>query len=200
MGAEPPFAKVSRIFVFSLLLACGSTQAASAADVGAEGLTRIFIDACIPNMGELEKVRLWAQQQHLTEIQNQPALNVFVGSGTEGAAWAVPTGAGNFALAIRGKTQGCVVFGQKADPAEAQAYFRKLVEGAKKPGLNIKVEKDETSATPAGVAHMLAYDIWAESAPKGFVFLMMTVEHPNAAFQAWFEVARSSAPSAASAP
>jgi hypothetical protein len=74
----------------------------AAADPAAQFLVKLFTTVCIPNLGQPIKVRDWAQERHLQEIQNPAALNVFVGAGDRGAAWAIPATEGSFALSIRG--------------------------------------------------------------------------------------------------
>jgi hypothetical protein len=70
---------------------------------------RLFIDACVPNMGQPDKTRAWAAERHLQEVSAPAALEVFVGAGTKGSAWAVPSSLGSFALSIRGTTEACAV-------------------------------------------------------------------------------------------
>ncbi len=166
---------------------------AMAADDRAALVTNLFIAACIPNMGKPDGVRAWATAQRLAEIKAAAPLDVFVGPGGKGAAWAVPTPYGNFALSIRGTTQACAVWAQAADPAEVERDFKTMVEGVKQPGINIRVDKDATDETAAGLAHTLVYNIIAPGAPSGYEFTMLAVERPNGAFQASIQVAKASA-------
>jgi hypothetical protein len=105
---------------------------------------------CIPNLGQPTKVREWAQERHLGEIQNPLALHAFVGSGDKGAAWAIPVAEGNFALSIRGTTQACAVWAQAADPGEVLVLFKQITEGVGSPGIEITVDKDTVSPSPVG--------------------------------------------------
>ncbi len=181
-------------FLTPLGLVCAFGTSAVAAEPGAQGVTRLFIDACIPNMGNPDGVRAWATDHHLGEIQTQPALELFVGPGDGGAAWAEPTSSGNFALAIRAKTKACVAYAQKADPSETLAKFKSIVEGVKKLGVKLKIERDTTTSTASGNVHTLAYDVWAPKGAISYVFMIMTVDRPNAGFQAWLEVAKATLP------
>jgi hypothetical protein len=164
-----------------------------AADDRAAFVVKLFISACIPNMGNPDGVRAWATAQRLAQIEAPAPLDVFVGTGGKGAAWAVPTPYGNFALSIRGKTQACAVWAQTAEPAEVEGAFKTIIEGVKQPGINIRVDKDATDETAAGHVHTLVYNIIAPGAPSGYEFSMLAVERPNGAFQASIQVGRASA-------
>ena len=172
---------------FVLLAAFQST---AVADPAAQFLTKLFIAACVPNMGQPTNVREWAQGHQLAEIQNPVALAMFVGPGDKGAAWAIPAAQGSFALSIRGTTQACAVWARAADPAETLALFQKLIDGVKRPGIEIAVDKDSVSSTPVGDAHALAYNVTAPNAPTSFEFTLVTGERPGGAFQASMQVAK----------
>ena len=159
-------------------------------DPGANLVTKLFIDACVPNMGHPEKVRAWAEANHLQPVTNPAALGVFVGPGGKGAAWAVPSNSGSFALSIRGTTEGCAAWARTADPQEVEAKFKVLVEGVKRPGLELRVDHDKTTPTPVGKAHALVYNVSAVGAHTGFEFTMLTAERPGGAFQASLQVAQ----------
>jgi hypothetical protein len=169
-------------FLGVLMLSMVLSSHAIAADPAANIVTRIFMDACIPNMGKPEQIRAWAASKHLPPITADAALALFVGPGTHGDAWAVPSDAGNFALSIRGTTEGCAVWARTADPGEVETLYKKVIEGIKRPGIDI---------TPAGKARSLVYLVKAQGTPVGFVFTMLTAEHPGNAFQASLQVAES---------
>jgi len=179
------------LVVFSTLL---QSQPVVAGEAAADFLTKLFIDVCIPNMGNPDKVREWANEKHLEPVTNPTALGLFVGTGDKGGAWVVPARVGNFALAIRGQTEGCAVWARTAHPGEVEANFARIIEGVKRPGLKINVERDTTSPSPVGRARALVYSIFADNARKGFMFTMLTAERPGGAFQASLQVARSSLP------
>jgi hypothetical protein len=175
------------IVAFVLL---GVLQSVAIADPAAEFLANLFITACIPNIGQPAKVREWAQRHQLAEIQNPVALGIFVGPGDKGAAWAVPAAEGSFALSIRGTTQACAVWARRADPGEASALFQKLIEGVKRPGIEITVDKDTVSPSPVGDAHALVYNVTAPNAPTSFEFTLLTAERTGGAFQATMQAAQ----------
>jgi hypothetical protein len=177
--------------VTALLVA---VQPTTAADPAAQFLVKLFSTACIPNLGQPTKVREWAQERHLGEIQNPMALGVLVGSGDKGAAWAIPAAEGNFALSIRGTTQACAVWAQAADPGEVLVLFKQIIEGVKRPGIEITVVKDTVSPSPNGEARSLIYNVVAPGAPTSFVFTLVTAQRTGGGFQATLQAARASAP------
>jgi hypothetical protein len=161
-----------------------------AADPAAAYVTKIFIDACIANLGQPTKVREWAEQHHLGQIQAPAALGLFVGAGSNGTAWAIPTAQGSIALSIRGTTQACAAWARTADPNEVMTNFKKIVEGTKRPGIEITVDKDTTLPGPVGEIHALVYNVTAPGAPTSFEFTLLTAEPPGGAFQASLQAAK----------
>jgi hypothetical protein len=178
---------------FTMLL--GAVQpAATARDPAADFLVRLFTKVCIANLGQPIKVREWAQERHLAEIQNPAALHVFVGSGDNGAAWALSAAEGSFVLSIRGTTQACAVWAQAADPGEVLVLFKQVIEGVRRPGVEITVDKDTVSPSPAGEVRSLIYNVVAPGAPTSFEFTLLTAEHKGGGFQATLQAAKASAP------
>jgi hypothetical protein len=180
-----------RIFTAVALLLMAVQPAT--ADPAAAFLTKLFIDVCVPNLGRPTKVREWAELHHLGQIQSPTALAVFVGPGDGGAAWAIPAPEGSFALSIRGMTKGCAVWARAADPGEVMTNFKKIVEGVKRPGIEVTVDKDTVSPSPVGEAHALVYNVTAPGAPTSFEFTMLTAERPGGAFQASMQAAQAGA-------
>jgi hypothetical protein len=165
-------------------------QSVAIADPAAELLTKLFAVACVPNLGHPDKVREWAQSHQLAEIKESAALGLFVGPGDKGAAWAVPSTQGSFALSIRGTTQACAVWARTADPEETLALFQKLIDGVKRSGIEITVDNDTVTPTSVGNAHTLVYNVTAPNAPTSFEFTLLTAEHAGGAFQASMQAAQ----------
>jgi hypothetical protein len=165
---------------------------AVADDPKANAVLHLFMDACVPNMGQPDKIRAWAADQHLQEIFAPAALGLFVGAGTKGAAWAVPSPLGSFALSIRGITEACAVWARVADTDDAAAGFKKLMEGVSRPGLDVGIDSDTTTTTPVGQAHSIVYHLWPSSGKSGYAFTLLTAERPGGAFQVSIQVAPAS--------
>lgn len=179
------------------MLLLGITAAAPPASVstdpGASFVTKLFIDACVPNMGQPAKVRAWAENHYLNQISDPAPLAVFVGPGGSGAAWAIPAASGNYALSIRGTTTACAVWAQAADPNEVATLFKLLIQGVTQPGIKIVVDEDLVSPSPNGNVHTLLYNVTLPGAPRSFEFTMQTAEHTGGPFQASIQVALASA-------
>lgn len=157
---------------------------ALAADPAANFVVKLFTDVCIPNIGQPANVRAWAEQHHLPSITNPTALEIFVGRGDKGAAWEVPANFGNFALSIRGTTEACAVWARSADPEVVQSLFKTIVEGVKRPGIDVNIEQDTRVPSQFGSAHALVYSIVGPSRPTTFLFTLLTAERSGGGFQA----------------
>jgi hypothetical protein len=186
---KPPLKRLSAAIGLLICL----PHPACAGDDRAAYLVKLFIEACVPNMGNPDGVRAWAVDKHLGQISEAAALAIFVGPGNHGAAWAIPTQYGKFALSIRGTTQACAVYAHAADPTEVETDFKTIVESVKQPGIRLRVDKDATTDGPAGRARALAYNMIAPGAPSGYEFIMLTAERAGGAFQASIQVAKASA-------
>jgi hypothetical protein len=166
------------------ILVIAAAQIAIAADPAAQFVTKLFIEVCVPNLGRPENVRSWAERHGLKQIQDSVALDVFVGKPSEhGAAWAVPANAGQFALSIRGQSHACAVWARAADPTEVSSLFKKLIDGVKRPGIEISLEKDSVVATPVGQARALIYLVKPVNGRLGYSFTLLTAERAGGAFQ-----------------
>jgi hypothetical protein len=176
---------------FTMLLAAVQ-PAATARDPAADFLVRLFTKVCIANLGQPIKVREWAQEHRLGKIQNPVAVHVFVSSGANGAAWAVPAAEGSFVLSIRGTTPACAVWAQAANPQEVLASFKQIIEGVERPGIEITVDKDTVSPSPVGEARALVYKVMTPGAATSFEFTLLTAERTGGAFQASIQAAKAS--------
>jgi hypothetical protein len=185
-------------------LACASPPA-QASDAAAESLVKIFSDVCLGKIGHLPAVWDWADEQGLGRITNPMALAVFAGRPNtdgkmvsvagggvpgSGQAWAVPDPAGRFVLATRLDPESCVVWAQKADPAEIEAAFAKLVDAAAKPGVEVSLADDRSADIPNGKVHIRVYRVWSGSAVDSFSLAMAAVSRSGGPFQGMLETQR----------
>jgi hypothetical protein len=58
-----------------IMLLAAVQPAATARDPAADFLVRLFTKVCIANLGQPIKVREWAQEHHLGQIQNPAAVH-----------------------------------------------------------------------------------------------------------------------------
>ena len=153
-------------------------------DPGANSLVRLFMDACIPASGYPAPVFAWARAQNLERFTDEAALDAFVGPGGKGAAWQVPLPTGHFALAVRGTTQACAVFAEKADPSLVETDFDKILGNIRSLGTEVRKDQDTMEPTPLGQAHALVYHIAGAGEQGGLELTMLTSQKPGGAFQA----------------
>ena len=88
------------------------------------------------------------------------------------------------------------MWARAADPKEVEAKFKSLLSAVLKAavGADLRPDKDALDQTRVGSVHTLAFNLQsrAPNAARSFEFIMQTVEHENAGFQAWIEVAPAS--------
>jgi hypothetical protein len=183
------------VVLTGLAILFASQPIAAAEDPAAAFLVKLYMDVCIPNAGRPENVRAWAVDKHLQTVSSPAALDLFVGAGDRGGAWAVPSVYGSFALSIRGLTQACAVWARAANPTDIETYFKKIVLGAQRPNVIVKVAKDATVMGPNGSTRLLVYSVSTGNADGGaFLYTMQTAEKVGGAFQASLQVARYTSP------
>ena len=181
--------------LFALIGLMTVAPVTSAEDASANFLTKLFTNVCIPNVGQPDKVRAWATEKNLPEVTSEPALNVFVGPGNKGIAWAVPSAYGSFALSLRAKTKACAVWARAANPTDVEKYFSEILEGASRPGVNVTIVKDSHDTTSGGNVHTLIYSVTAsEARNSGLLYTMQVSKNSGGAFQATLQAARFNEP------
>ena len=160
-------------------------------DAAASFLTKLYMTVCIPNVGQPANVRAWAAEKHLPPVTSGVALSVFVGPGDHGGAWAVPSAFGSFALSLRGESQACAVWARTASASEVEEHFKRILENAARPGVDVVLVKDSRDATAGGSVHTLTYSVTgSDKRVGGFLYTMQVVDRPGGAFQASMQTAR----------
>jgi hypothetical protein len=197
-------ASMSR-FVFVLAAVLAVVGQPARADDAATNFVKLFGDVCMAKFGHLTTVWDWADEQNLPPITNPQALAIFAGRPNRdgkmisfagggvpgsGKAWAVQDPAGRFVLATRLDPESCVVWAQKADPAEVEAAYAKMVEQAVAPGVEVKLADDRTASIPDGAVHIRVYRVWSGSALNSYALAMATVNRSGGPFQAMLETQR----------
>jgi hypothetical protein len=177
----------------------------SHADEGAMNFAKLFRDVCLAKSANLDDIEDWAEDQNLAPITNPQALAVFAGrpnvDGTmrsfagggvpgSGKAWAVKDPAGHFVLATRLDPESCVVWAQKAEPAEVEAAYAKIVETAATAGAEVDLAEDRKAEIPNGQVHIRVHRVWSGSALNSVALVMATVNRSGGPFQAMLETQR----------
>jgi hypothetical protein len=176
------------------------------ADEAAANFVKLFSDVCLDKFGHLDKVEDWAWEQNLPPITNPQALAVFAGKPNRdgkmvsvagggvpgsGKAWAVHDPAGRFVVATRLDPESCVAWAQKADPAEVNAAYEKMVaQAAAGPGVEVKQAEDRNADIPDGAVHIRVYRVWSGSPLNSYALVMAAVSRPGGPFQAMLETQR----------
>jgi hypothetical protein len=175
------------------------------ADDGAAGFAKLFTNVCLDKFGHLDKVEDWARDQNLSRITNPQALAMFAGrpnmDGTmrsfagggvpgSGKAWAVGEAGGRFVVATRLDPESCIAWAQRADPADVEAAFAKMVEAASTPGSDVKLAEDRNADIPNGQVHIRVYRIWSGSPMNSLALVMASVSRSGGPFQAMLETQR----------
>lgn len=163
-----------------------ATEPASAGDASAAFLANLFVEACVPHLGQPDQVREWALSRGLKRIEEAKGRAAVVGSGGKGEAWSVPSADGSFALSLRGETGSCAVWAQKTAAADALSLFQTLVESVAGAGVDLHVERDEAGAG----RRLLTYEAEAPGAGAVFEFTLLTLDRPDALYQAMMEAGR----------
>jgi hypothetical protein len=153
-----------------------------AADYNAEATFRFFTASCVRSLGQPAEVRSWAAQSRLAPITDPVALSTFAGSGPKGAAWILPSpNDRRFTLSIKGGSETCAVFAEAGDPATADELFRKMVNGAARPGVTIATEDDQNFTTATGKARLLTMTV-ADKDGEGYRFTLMAGDRTGTFF------------------
>jgi hypothetical protein len=171
------------------MLAC-TQNPVQAEDAAAQFSTKLFSDACLSNFGHLDKVQAWAVDRHLPPILNPQALAVFVWPRDSGRAWAVRDASGRFVLSIRTDPESCIVWAQTVDAPEVEAAFKKLVDDTRKPGIDVRVDRDKTTEIPNGRVRVQVYRFWSGSPETGFALALAAVNRSGGPFQAMIKTQR----------
>jgi hypothetical protein len=175
------------------------------ADEAATNFVKLFSDVCIAKFGHLTTVWDWAEEQNLLPITNPKALSVFAGRPNQdgkmtsfagggvpgsGKAWAVPDPVGRFVVATRLDPESCVAWAQKADPAEVDAAYAKMLAQAAGPGIEVKPGEDRSVDIPGGTVHIRVNHVWSGSPLTSYALVMATVSKSGGPFQAMLETQR----------
>jgi hypothetical protein len=151
-------------------------------------LMALFTQACTTNLGRPEGVKAWAADHQLASIQDPQAIAVYGGEG--GSVWSVRAPSGVLALALRGASQACAVFGDKLDSGLVEKSVRQIVDQMKAAGAPVTILKDDNAQTDFGRRHGIVYAI-GDNRPKLLMLNVITNERPGGAYQATVQIAAS---------
>jgi len=153
-------------------------------DPGADAVTAVYTQACIRNMGHVERVTQWAEAHSLAPVAAGKS------SGTdESVKWVFVSGGSKIALVVSASHQSCTVFADRAGQDGILKGFGTLAQSmvAINGAANVKVKKARTEGQFGSV---LTAEFTA--ARNNFfdhvIGRMVAVERPGGPFQALLQV------------
>lgn len=166
------------IFAFSI------TGHAEEIDGKAEGFAKLYLTTCMQNINNLEALRTRLINNKLPKFPPEQAA-LFL-QGQAGDAWPVPHQGqlGNFVLTLPAGKNLCTIHARRANQAEVEQQFIKLVAKAPPP-LVSEPRNDEQAETAAnGKTHTISYTWSLPSANRKMLFMLTTASSENAQLQA----------------
>jgi hypothetical protein len=148
-----------KLFIFAITLffsACAVAQEAPSSPAVAQSnvATQLFMDLCIPTVGNREALNALAVKYDLRDVD--PSFSEKVLRGTAGKVWSAPSHSGNF-IVIWQADNSCSVWARRGDAATSIQHFKRIVTGAQRPGLQLRVVSDRDIEGQGGTYHYLAY-------------------------------------------
>ncbi|CAM2186358.1 conserved exported hypothetical protein [Paraburkholderia sacchari] len=186
MHATGPFSQkprgVMKSFIFATTLifsACVVAQEAPSSVAVAQSnvATRLFMDLCIPSVGNREALNTLAAKYDLRDVD--PSFSEKVLRGKTGKVWSAPSHSGNF-IVIWQADNSCSVWARRADAASSIEHFKRIVTGAQRPGLQLRIVADRDIEGQGGTYHYLAYMLSKVGQDAG-TFASIGVTSSNAA-------------------
>lgn len=163
MRATGPFGQKQRgtmkllIFATTMIFsACVVAQEAPSSPAVAQSnvATQLFMDLCIPSVGSREALNALAAKYNLRDVD--PSFSEKVLGGKTGKVWLAPSHLGNF-IVIWQADNSCSVWARRADAATSIQHFKRIVTGAQRPSLQLRVVADRDIEGQGGTYHYLAY-------------------------------------------
>lgn len=165
------------LFLFSSAL---NAESITQADQQANIATRLFMDACTANMGDVPKLKAWVQQNKLRPTDT--AFSQKVLQGQPGEVWSAANPVGDF-LVVFGSPYRCAIWARRANARLAMENFQKLAKGVERPGLSVNLVKDQELQGQGGRYRQIAYKLTRHDSEAGVVMLATITESATAEVQ-----------------
>ncbi|MCC8392832.1 hypothetical protein LJ656_09550 [Paraburkholderia sp. MMS20-SJTR3] len=174
-GTMKPFILATTL-IFS---ACVVAQEAPSSPAVAQSnvATRLFMDLCIPSVGNREALNALVAKYDLRDAD--PVFSAKVLRGKAGKVWSAPSHLGNFII-IWQADNSCSVWARRGDAATSIQHFKRIVTGAQRPRLQLRVVADRDIEGHGGTYHYLAYVLSKADQDVG-TFASIGVTSSNAA-------------------
>ncbi|MDR6472217.1 hypothetical protein J2777_005958 [Paraburkholderia graminis] len=149
----------------SMFCLCAAAQNLPAGPVAqSNAATRLFADLCIPAAGNSAKLDELAVQYNLRVVDASFSQKILRNG--PGTVWSASNSLGDF-IVISQADNSCSVWARRADAATSIQQFKRIVTGAERPGLQVKLVDDRDVNGQGGTYHYLAYFLSKTGQPKG---------------------------------
>ncbi|MPW23481.1 hypothetical protein GCT13_43800 [Paraburkholderia sp. CNPSo 3157] len=156
------------VFVLALVLMfsiCAAAQNRAAGPVAqSNAATQLFADLCIPAAGNSAKLNELAERYKLRTVDASFSQKILKGG--PGTVWSASNSLGEF-LVISQANNSCSVWARRADAETSIQQFKRIITGAERPGLQLKVVDDRDINGQGGTYHYLAYFLSKTGQTKG---------------------------------
>lgn len=167
-----------RSLVLSVILLFTPAPAHTAAEPETLAVLKLFLEACLINDGDAERVRAYAEEQKYDEVMLEGPLKSLLVDGGPGAVWDLPrTSDKIFALAVQDKPETCTIWVESINTEEILTYFRTLRDGFERRGVIAKIERDEPLQTSTGVGRLIMMSSISEQS-GAFIYTLAVADQP----------------------
>jgi hypothetical protein len=152
-------------------------------DGGAEFFANLYLGSCMKNIHNFEVLPTQLITNNLPKFPSEQAAHFL--NGLKGDAWPVPHQGqlGNFVLSLPAGIPFCEVYVRRANQADVERQFIKLVGNAPAP-LVAELKIDQQAETvPNGKTHTLSYTWSVPHASRKMMFTLPTANSENAQLQ-----------------
>jgi hypothetical protein len=175
-----------RIFTSATVLATlafSFSAHAEETDGRTELFAKLYLNLCMKNINNLEALRTQLTTNKLPKFPPEQAKHFL--DGKEGDAWPVPYQGelGNFVVALPARKNFCEVYVRRANQADVERLFIKLVAKAPAPLIS-EIKRDALAETAAnGKTHTISYTWSLPQATRKMLFTLTTASAENAQLQ-----------------
>ena len=159
------------------------------ADPAANAVAHLFMQICrADNLANPERIRAWAADHHLPEINNPKGRAVFVGAGPDGIAWHIHDENTELVLAIRSKTGGCAVYAEPLDPTALGQIYGMLIAGYAKEFSVTTPLPDKMQQGPYGISTGKVRLVEVPGSKSQLLLTLITNEKPGGPYQGSLQI------------
>ncbi len=170
--------KITNIVLSIILLGSGCAKGADSSDQ-ANYVTKLFMDTCVPNLGDNKAVSEWSQKNKLVRADAEFSKAAL--KGETGEVWGASNSIGQFLIVLTGKWH-CSTWARTANVQLVNENFITLVKGVERPGLTVLPHVDKEFDGAGGKYRQLGYLLKKDGA-HGWLMLATTSNSKQAEVQ-----------------